>query len=242
MGQAGAAVVVNDLAANLELAQGLVREIEAAGGKALAVAGDVSREDDVQAMVARAREVFGTVHILVSNAGIQRDAPLVDMSLADWQKVIDINLTGQFLCAREAAREFLRRTVPPEISRAAGKIICMSSVHQAIPWAGHVNYAASKGGIAMMMATVAQELGAQRIRVNSIAPGAIRTDINRAEWQTDQSLNHLLKLVPYGRIGEPADIAKAAVWLASDEADYIHGATLVVDGGMMLYPGFRGNG
>lgn len=242
MAQAGAAVVVNDVAANLELAQGTVGEIEAFGGRAIAVAADVSREDEVQALVARARDTFGTVHILVNNAGIQRDAPLVDMTLAAWQRVIDVNLTGQFLCAREVAREFLRRDVPPEISRASGKIICMSSVHQAIPWAGHVNYAASKGGIAMMMATIAQELGRRRIRVNSIAPGATRTDINRSEWESQQNLNNLLKLVPYGRIGEPVDIAKVAVWLASDEADYIHGATLVVDGGMMLYPGFRGNG
>lgn len=242
MAEAGAAVVVNDVAANLELAQGLAHEIEAAGGQAIALAGDVSHEADVQAMVARARERFGTIHILVNNAGIQRDAPLVDMSLAAWRQVIDVNLTGQFLCSREVVREFLRRVVPPEISRATGKIICMSSVHQTIPWAGHANYAASKGGIAMLMATMAQELGSRRIRVNSIAPGAIRTPINRAVWQEESVLDNLLELIPYGRIGEPADIAKAAVWLASDEADYIHGATIVVDGGMALYPGFRGNG
>lgn len=242
MAQAGARVVVNDLARNQDALDAVVREIEAAGGTAVSAAGDVSREDDVQAVFARAVSAFGTLHILFSNAGIQRDAPLVDMTLAQWQQVIDVNLTGQFLCAREAAREFFRREVPPDISRSRGKILCMSSVHQAIPWACHVNYAASKGGVAMMMATLAQELGPRGIRVNSIAPGAIRTDINRAAWDTAAHTAALLQLIPYGRIGEAADIAQTAVWLVSDQADYIHGATIVVDGGMMLYPGFRGNG
>lgn len=239
---AGAAVVVNDLSADAPAVRELIADIEAAGGRALAVGGDVSREADVRALFAQAVEAFGTVHILVANAGIQNDAPLVEMTLAQWQKVIDVNLTGQFLCAREAAREFKRRAVPPEISRAAGKIICMSSVHQAIPWSGHVNYAASKGGVALLMMSLAQELAADHIRVNSIAPGAIRTPINHQAWGTAQSLDSLMHLIPYGRIGEPADIANAVVWLASDASDYVHGATLVVDGGMMLYPGFRGNG
>lgn len=106
------------------------------------------------------------------------------MTTAQWQKVLDVNLTGQFLCAREATKEFLRRGVVPEVSRSAGKIICMSSVHQIIPWAGHVNYASSKGGVQMLMATLAQELAPQRIRVNAIAPGAIRTPINRDAWDT----------------------------------------------------------
>jgi glucose 1-dehydrogenase len=239
---AGAAVVVNDLSADRPAVRELVAGIEAAGGKALAVGGDVSREADVAALFARAVEAFGTVHILVANAGIQSDAPLVEMTLDQWRKVIDVNLTGQFLCAREAAREFKRRAVPPEISRAAGKIICMSSVHQAIPWSGHANYAASKGGVALLMMSLAQELAVDRIRVNSIAPGAIRTPLNHKAWGTPDSLDSLMRLIPYGRIGEPADIANAVVWLASDDSDYVHGATLVVDGGMMLYPGFRGNG
>ena len=242
MARAGARVVVNDLASNQDAAEAVVREIEAAGGAAVTAPGDVGREADVQAVFARAVSTFGTVHILLSNAGIQRDAPLVDMTLAQWQTVIDVNLTGYFLCAREAAREFLRRDVPPSVSRSRGKILCMSSVHQTIPWAGHVNYAASKGGIAMMMTTLAQELGPHGIRVNSIAPGAIRTDINHAAWDTSAHTAALLQLIPYGRIGEPTDIAQVAVWLVSDQADYIHGATIVVDGGMMLYPGFRGNG
>jgi glucose 1-dehydrogenase len=185
---------------------------------------------------------FGTVDILINNSGMQKDAPFLEMSLADWQKVIDVNLTGQFLCAREAAKEFIRRGVVKERSVAAGKIICMSSVHEVIPWAGHVNYAASKGGIMLMMKSIAQELAPHRIRVNSIAPGAIKTPINREAWEDKEDEKKLLELIPYGRVGVPEDIAKAAVWLASDESDYVHGTTLFVDGGMTLYPGFADNG
>jgi glucose 1-dehydrogenase len=185
---------------------------------------------------------LGTIDILVNNAGRQKDAKFVDMTLEDWNAVIDVNLTGQFLCAREAAREFLRRGVVSSVSCAAGKIICMSSVHETIPWAGHANYAASKGGIMMMMKSIAQEFAPHRIRVNSIAPGAIRTPINTAAWSTPEAYRSLMTLVPYGRIGEPEDIARAAVWLASDESDYLVGATVFVDGGMTLYPGFTENG
>jgi glucose 1-dehydrogenase len=185
---------------------------------------------------------FGTIDILVNNAGLQQDAPTDKMTLAQWQKVIDVNLTGQFLCAREAIREFKRRGVVKEVSCAAGKIICMSSVHEVIPWAGHANYAASKGGIMMLMKSIAQECAPHRIRVNSIAPGAIRTNINKPAWDTPQALNKLMELIPYKRIGEPEDVGRVAVWLASDEADYINGVTLFVDGGMTLYPGFTENG
>ena len=129
-----------------------------------------------------------------------------------------------------------------EVSCAAGKIICMSSVHDVIPWAGHVNYAASKGGVMLMMKSIAQEVAPYRIRVNSISPGAIRTPINRQAWETPEAYAELLKLIPYKRIGEPEDIARAAVWLASDEADYLTGTSLYVDGGMTLYPGFEAGG
>jgi len=156
--------------------------------------------------------------------------------------VIGVNLTGQFLCTREAVREFKRRGVDKKISVAAGKIICMSSVHQEIPWAGHANYAASKGGVMLLMKSLAQEMAPYRIRVNSIAPGAIRTPINTAAWSTPEAYQDLMTLVPYKRIGEPDDIAQAAIWLASDAADYVTGATLFVDGGMTLYPGFSTNG
>jgi glucose 1-dehydrogenase len=241
MGTAGAAVAVN-YRADTEAAERVVAEIADAGGTACALRADVSREDEVAAMFADIIERFGTIDILVNNAGIQKDAPFREMSLDDWRAVIDVNLTGQFLCARAVVREFLRRGVVPEVSKAAGKIICISSVHEAIPWACRVNYAASKGGVEMMMKSLAQEVAGHRIRVNSIAPGAIRTEINREAWETPEAEAELMKLIPYGRIGDVEDVAKAAVWLASDEADYITGTTVYVDGGMMLYPGFLGHG
>jgi glucose 1-dehydrogenase len=193
-------------------------------------------------MFERAIKDFGTIDILVANAGLQRDSAFHQMTLAQWNTVLSVNLTGQFLCAREAVREFLRRGVVPSVSKAAGKIICMSSVHQVIPWAGHANYATSKGGIKMLMESLAQEVAPRGIRVNAIAPGAIRTPINTSAWDTPEALKDLLTLIPYGRIGEPEDIGRAAVWLASDESDYVVGTTLFVDGGMTLYPGFATGG
>jgi glucose 1-dehydrogenase len=193
-------------------------------------------------MFQKALEAFGTIDILVPNAGLQRDSSLVDMTLAQWNTVIGINLTGQFLCIREAVKEFLRRGVRKEVSVAAGKVICMSSVHEVIPWSGHVNYASSKGGIQMMMKSLAQELAPHRVRVNAIGPGAIRTPINTGAWSTPEAYADLMKLVPYKRIGEPEDIAQVAVFLASDMADYINGVTLFVDGGMTCYPGFATGG
>ncbi len=238
---AGAPVVVNYVV-DPGAADSVVEEIRAAGGQAVAIRADVSREDDVQAMFREAIGTYGTIHILVNNAGVQRDAPFTQMTLRDWETVISINLTGQFLCAREAAREFLRRGVVPDVSCAAGKIICMSSVHEVIPWAGHVNYASSKGGVMLLMKSIAQELSPRRIRVNSICPGAIRTPINTSAWSTPQALASLLTLIPYGRIGTPEDIGRAAVWLASDASDYVNGASLFIDGGMTLFPGFSTNG
>jgi glucose 1-dehydrogenase len=208
----------------------------------MTVKADVSKEDQVLAMFAEAIQHMGTLHIVVSNAGLQRDAPFEQMTLEQWNMVIGVNLTGQFLCTREAAREFKRRGVDEAISVAAGKMLCMSSVHQEIPWAGHANYAASKGGVMLLMRTIAQELAPYRIRVNSIAPGAIRTPINIAAWSTPEAYKDLMTLVPYKRIGEPEDISRAAVWLSSDAADYVTGATLFVDGGMTLYPGFATGG
>lgn len=241
LGEAGADVVVN-FNRHLDAAQEVVQIIEKAGSRAFAHQADVSQETEVLAMFAKMIEQFGAIDILVSNAGLQQDAALPDMTLEKWNKVIGINLTGQFLCCREAVKQFNKQGLRKDISSAAGKIICMSSVHQRIPWAGHVNYASSKGGIHMMMQTIAQEVAPQRIRVNAIAPGAIRTHINKPAWDTPAALKKLLELVPYQRIGEPEDIARAAVFLASDYADYITGTTLFVDGGMTLYPGFAGNG
>lgn len=238
---AGAPVVVNYVA-DPPSAERVVDEIRTAGGEAMAIRADVSKEDEVQAMFRKMIDAYGTIHILVNNAGLQRDARFVDMTLHDWEFVLSVNLTGQFLCAREAAREFLRRGVAPEVSCAAGKILCMSSVHEFIPWAGHVNYAASKGGVMLLMKSLAQELAPHRIRVNSLCPGAIKTPINTAAWSTPEALSELLTLIPYGRIGEPEDIGRAAVWLASDASDYVNGASLYIDGGMTLFPGFSTNG
>jgi glucose 1-dehydrogenase len=238
---AGADVAINYVTAP-EAADEVAHEIEKMGRRALTLKADVSKEDEVVAMYAKAISHFGTLHIAVTNAGLQRDSAFETMTLDQWNTVISINLTGQFLCAREAAREFSKRGVVDSVSVAAGKIICMSSVHQEIPWAGHANYAASKGGIMMFMKSIAQELAPRRVRVNAIAPGAIRTPINTAAWNTPEAYSDLMTLVPYKRIGEPDDIAQAAVWLASDASDYVTGATLFVDGGMTLYPGFATGG
>ncbi|MGW9063061.1 SDR family oxidoreductase [Achromobacter animicus] len=243
--EAGARVVVNHRAGGDSQARGaaVVESIQRSGGTAVAAAADISREADVDHLFEQAVQHFGRVDILVNNAGVEHPSPIADMTLADWQRVIDVNLTGHFLCARAAARAF--KTQPPDPSRqnrSVGNILFISSVHEVIPWAFQVNYAASKGGISLLMKSLAQELAPDRIRVNSIAPGAIRTAINQPAWDTPQALAKLLELIPYGRIGEPEDIAQAAVWLASDASDYVTGTTLFVDGGMTLYPEFRGAG
>ncbi|MEU1903848.1 SDR family oxidoreductase [Streptomyces hygroscopicus] len=241
LGRSGADVVVNYVS-DRPAAEAVVAEVRSHGVRSYAQQADVSQEDQVIDMVSTMVDRLGTIDILVANAGLQRDAPTTEMTLAQWEKVISVNLTGQFLCAREAIKEFLRRGVVPEVSRSAGKIICMSSVHQTIPWSGHVNYAAAKGGVAMLMETLAQEFAPQRIRVNSIAPGAIKTPINRGAWETPEARSALLELIPYGRIGAPLDVANAAVVLASDLCDYLVGSTLYVDGGMTLFPGFATGG
>ncbi len=240
---AGAIVIINHpIEATKDAAEAVLAAIKNEGGSGIIYQCDVSKETEVQQMFTDVVKEFGTVDILINNAGLQRDSPFENMTLEQWNFVINVNLTGQFLCAREAVREFIRRGIVPERSKAAGKIICMSSVHEVIPWGGHVNYAASKGGIMMMMKSIAQELAPKKIRVNSICPGAIQTPINRSAWSTPEALNSLLTLIPYQRIGEPEDIGKTAVWLASDDSDYITGASIFVDGGMTLYPGFSTNG
>ena len=241
MAEAGAAVAINYVAGEDD-AHAVADRITAVGGHAIALRADVSCEDQVEAMFDAAVAAFGTLDIVVANAGLQRDAPFEELTLQQWNTVINVNLTGQFLCARSAVREFLRRGPRPEVSRALGKIICMSSVHEVIPWAGHANYAASKGGVMMLMKTIAQELAPRGIRVNGLAPGAIRTPINTEAWSTPEAYEALMRLVPYKRIGEPEDIARAAVWLASDDSDYVNGVTLFADGGMTLYPEFASGG
>lgn len=238
---AGARVVIN-YSSSEERARNVMEEVQAMGADALTFKADVSQEQEVRAMFVETVKRWGTVDILVNNAGLQKDSAFHEMTLEEWNRVLGINLTGQFLCAREAVREFMRRGVVPSRSKAAGKIICMSSVHEMIPWAGHANYAASKGGVMMLMKSIAQEYAPQKIRINSIGPGAIRTPINHAAWKTPAAYDNLLKLIPSKRIGEVEDVANAAVWLASDDADYVNGITLFVDGGMLLYPGFEDNG
>jgi glucose 1-dehydrogenase len=241
LGDAGADVVVNFVSGE-DKAQALVEEIRTRGSGAMAIKADVSDETQVQSMFRRMIDEFGTIDILVNNAGLQQDAAFHEMTLTQWNRVMGVNLTGQFLCSREAVREFRRRGVRKAVSCAAGKILCISSVHEVIPWAGHVNYAASKGGVMLMMKSIAQEVAPYRIRVNSICPGAIRTPINMEAWDTPQAYQELMKLIPYKRIGEAEEIGRAAVWLASDYADYVHGISLFVDGGMTLYPGFETGG
>ncbi|MEX1347636.1 MAG: SDR family NAD(P)-dependent oxidoreductase, partial [Desulfobacterales bacterium] len=207
IGKAGADVVVN-YRGGADQANEVAAEIRKCGSRAYAHQADVSREEQAKEMFRKMFEEFGTIDILINNAGLQQDAPFDEMTIDQWNTVINVNLTGQFLCAREAVREFKRRGVVKAVSCAAGKIICMSSVHEIIPWAGHVNYAASKGGVMLMMKSIAQEVAPFRIRVNSIAPGAIRTPINRPAWETPAAYDKLMELVPYKRIGEPEDIAR----------------------------------
>ncbi len=243
MAEEGATVVINyPNERGLEMAQQVCMDVKSSGGNAVVKMADVSNEDQVIRMFAEVVEEFGTLDILVNNAGLQKDANFHEMTLAQWNLVLNVNLTGQFLCAREAIREFLRRGIDLNRSVAAGKIICMSSVHEVIPWAGHTNYAASKGGVMMMMKTLSQEYAPKKIRINSIGPGAIKTPINTDAWATPEAEANLLKLIPFKRVGITHDIGKAAVFLASDDSDYVNGTTLFVDGGMCLYPGFEGNG
>lgn len=241
LAEAGAAVAVN-YSSSPDKAEKVLEEIKSKGGEGFTIKADVSKEEDVLNMFAETYKRYKTVDILINNAGLQKDSKFHEMTLEEWNHVIDINLTGQFLCAREAIKEFLKRGVDKMRSLSAGKIICMSSVHEVIPWAGHANYSASKGGVMMLMKSIAQEYAPQKIRVNSIGPGAIRTPINHAAWQTPTAYNNLLKLIPSKRIGEVDDIGRAAVWLASDDSEYVNGITLFVDGGMLLYPGFEDNG
>ena len=243
LGRDGANVVVNYNSSEKE-AQEVADQINADDtcGEAIIFQCDVSKEDDVKAMFKKTIEKFGTVDILVANSGLQKDAALHEMTLKDWQLVIDVNLTGQFLCAREAIKEFMRRGMREGVSKSLGKIIHMSSVHQIVPWAGHANYAASKGAINMLMESICQEYAPLKVRCNSIAPGFIKTDINKDAWDSENATDKLFKLIPYKRLGVPEDVGSTAAWLASDESEYINGTTLFVDGGMTYYPGFTTNG
>lgn len=239
---AGADVLVNyngDEAGALETK----RRVEAVGGRAEIFKANVANEDEVQRMFQFMMDKFGRLDICVPNSAIQLNANVDVMTLREWQGVIDVNLTGLFLCAREAVKIFKQQGIDRSVSYAAGKLIFISSVHDIIPWEGHANYASAKGGLMLFMKSLAQEVAHLRIRVNAISPGAIRTPMNVEKLTSPEIFDRvLLKLIPCKRIGEPEDVANAAIWLASDQSDYVHGTTLYVDGGMTLYPGFIGAG
>lgn len=240
LAEEGMNVVINYHSSE-EQARDVGQVIKDQGGKAIMVQADVSQEEDVKRLFHACEEAFGRLDVVVSNAGLQADAAFTEMTLEEWNRVLSVDLTGQFLVCREAAKRFKQQGVRDH-RRSAGNIICMSSVHDRIPWAGHVNYATAKGGVKMMMESLAQELAGDKIRVNAISPGAIQTEINAEAWDTEGALQKLLTLIPYGRIGQAEDIAKLCVFLASDASDYITGTTVYIDGGMTLYPGFRHGG
>lgn len=211
----------------------MVAEIERGGGRAVAVAADVSSEEDVRAFFERAQESLGgPVDVLVNNAGIETRHPLEELPLEDWRAVLDVNLTGPFLCSRE----LVRRSGGAE---GGAVIVNVSSVHEVIPWPGYSHYAASKGGLKLFTQTIARELAPRGIRVASVAPGAILTPINKELAEDEDKRRAVVEEVPWGRLGTPEEIAGAIAWIASPEAEYVVGSTLFVDGGMTLYPKFE---
>lgn len=245
-GRLGANVIIN-YHSDEAGAGNTLKQVEAGGGKGLVIKANAGDEGDVKLMFDKGIAAFGRINVLIANAGIQQDSAFASMTIEQWNKVINTNLTGHFLCAREAIRHF--ETIGAGSGPAAGNetpaignIIFMSSVHDIIPWSGHVNYASSKGGILMLMKSLALEVAPKKIRVNAISPGAIATDINQDVWSDETKKKELMKLIPYKRIGLPEDVAKVAVWLASADSDYVTGTTIYVDGGMTLYPGFENNG
>ncbi len=226
----GAAVAINHRG-KVDDARAMVAAIEAAGGRAVPVEMDIAVEADVQRGFAEAREAFGGLDLLVNNAGVEKPFELVDMPLEQWDKVVSVNLTGAFLCTREAARIM-------RADETGGAIVMISSVHEVIPWEKFSHYCASKGGLKLFAQSVAKELAPNGIRVVSIAPGAIATPINEEVLDDPTERGEVEAEIPLGRWGEVSDVAQAVAWVASDQAHYVVGATLFVDGGMTLYPGF----
>jgi glucose 1-dehydrogenase len=234
LGRAGASVVVNYCELENQAAE-IVKQLRVSGCNAASFRADVASEQQVLAMFEFIEREFGRLDILVNNAGIESSSPLVDMSLEQWQKVIAVNLTGQFLCVREAVRVFKSRP-RLESSAVRGKIVCVSSVHESLAWAGNANYAVSKAGVGMLVKTAALELAGLGIRINAVAPGVIQTRLTEAALASQSIKSHILGLIPSGRIGTTADVAEAVLWLCSDRSDYVHGVTLYVDGAMHLQP------
>ncbi|MFB6343029.1 3-oxoacyl-ACP reductase FabG [Saccharicrinis sp. FJH62] len=235
----GATVVVNHFNQE-DKAREVVEKIRSENGKAIYIEADISDETAVKAMFAKIMERIGTLDILVNNAGRQKDAPFWDMSLQDWNAVINVDLTGHFLCTREAAKLFLQKETHED--EMPGNIIFITSVHQNIPWAQRANYTAAKAGASMLMKTAAMELAPKNIRVNAVAPGAVKTAINIENFRDPNEKEKILRKIPFGKAGRAEDIASAVLWLASSEAGYITGETLFVDGGMELYADFAHGG
>lgn len=234
LAQEGASVAINYVT-HPEAADEVVKELADAGAKAIAVQADVSNEQQVDAMIERTVKELGGLDIMVNNAGFETQHPFLEMPADAWRKVLDVDLTGAFLCAQRAARVMVN-------SGAGGAIINITSVHQVIPWGGFAHYCASKAGLDMLTKTAALELATEKVRVNAVAPGAIKTPINQNVWSNPDTLKDLLRKIPTERMGETEEVAKAVAFLASDEASYITGAVLFVDGGMTLYPEFRHGG
>jgi glucose 1-dehydrogenase len=208
----------------------VVLQVEGNGRKAIAVQADVGSEEDVKRMVGAVKDAFGGVDILVNNAGIENQVPTMEMPLKDWERVLRTNLTGVFLCMRECG--------PLMKDTGRGVIVNMSSVHQFIPWPGFAHYCASKGGMKLLTETTAREWAPYKIRVINVAPGAIATPINNFVLDDPEAKHTVEEEIPLGRFGQPEEIAAAVAWAASDEAAYMTGNTLVLDGGMALYPRF----
>lgn len=231
LGQEGACVCVNYYSdKEAGEADQVVKAVEHAGTRAIAVQADVGDEDQVKAMVAQAADAFGGLDLLVNNAGIEKQVPLLEMSLEDWEKVLRTNLTGSFLCLREAGKVMA--------AGGGGVVVNMSSVHEFIPWPGFAHYCASKSGVRLLMQTAARELAGKRIRVVNVAPGAIATPINNFVLDDPEAKHAVEAEIPLGHFGLPEQVAATVVWAASAEADYVTGTTIVVDGGMSLYPRF----
>jgi glucose 1-dehydrogenase len=229
LGRAGARVIVDYRGEPAE-AEAVVAEIERAGGSALAVEADVALEADAERLVASAVERFGALDVLVNNAGVEEPHPFVDTPLEVWERILRVDLTGPFLCSRAAARAMIARG-------RGGRIVNISSVHEDIPMLTNGPYCAAKGGLRMLMRTIAVELAPHGITVNNIAPGAIETPINAQSMRDPQKLKALLAEIPLGRMGRPREVAQLCAFLASDEAAYITGSTYVIDGGMMRQAG-----